>query len=232
MRCMSRRPTRRSAIGPSPAAESYLKADAILDAARKTGAEAIHPGLRISHRRMRTLPRRAKRAGIVFIGPDAGADAGLRPEAHERANLRCKPRCRWLPGSALLRDIDARDARGGAHRLSGDAQEHGRRRRHRHAARVERSATSRRCIERVERLAPQQFQGRRHLHREICRARRGTSRCRSSATARATSSRSASATAPRSGATRKSIEETPAPNLPEATRAALWETARRLGADR
>ena len=31
-------------IGPSPARESYLKADAILEAARTTGAEAIHPG--------------------------------------------------------------------------------------------------------------------------------------------------------------------------------------------
>ncbi|WP_141701606.1 biotin carboxylase N-terminal domain-containing protein, partial [Methyloceanibacter marginalis] len=32
------------AIGPPPAAESYLNAEAILDAARATGAEAIHPG--------------------------------------------------------------------------------------------------------------------------------------------------------------------------------------------
>ena len=31
-------------IGPSSAAQSYLKIDAILDAARRTGADAIHPG--------------------------------------------------------------------------------------------------------------------------------------------------------------------------------------------
>ena len=31
-------------VGPSPAAESYLKIDRILDAAKRTGAEAIHPG--------------------------------------------------------------------------------------------------------------------------------------------------------------------------------------------
>ncbi|HAE93109.1 MAG TPA: acetyl/propionyl-CoA carboxylase subunit alpha, partial [Hyphomonas atlantica] len=31
-------------IGPSPAAESYLVADKIIDAVRQTGAEAIHPG--------------------------------------------------------------------------------------------------------------------------------------------------------------------------------------------
>jgi acetyl/propionyl-CoA carboxylase alpha subunit len=32
------------AIGPAPAAESYLNVERILDAARRTGAEAIHPG--------------------------------------------------------------------------------------------------------------------------------------------------------------------------------------------
>src|SRR4051794_1061327 len=31
-------------IGPAPARDSYLRAEAILDAARRTGAEAIHPG--------------------------------------------------------------------------------------------------------------------------------------------------------------------------------------------
>ncbi|HYP80505.1 MAG TPA: biotin carboxylase N-terminal domain-containing protein, partial [Steroidobacteraceae bacterium] len=31
-------------LGPAPAAESYLRGDAILDAARKCGAQAIHPG--------------------------------------------------------------------------------------------------------------------------------------------------------------------------------------------
>src|SRR5437879_10793353 len=31
-------------IGPPPSAESYLKIDAILEACRKTGAEAVHPG--------------------------------------------------------------------------------------------------------------------------------------------------------------------------------------------
>src|ERR1700692_34112 len=31
-------------LGPAPAAQSYLRQDAVLDAARATGAEAIHPG--------------------------------------------------------------------------------------------------------------------------------------------------------------------------------------------
>ena len=50
-RCMSRRRTKRSAIGPSPAAESYLKFDAILDARRRPAPS--HPsGLRFSVRKI------------------------------------------------------------------------------------------------------------------------------------------------------------------------------------
>ena len=40
-------------VGPSPAAESYLRIDRILEAARRHGAEAIHPGLRFPERKRR-----------------------------------------------------------------------------------------------------------------------------------------------------------------------------------
>ena len=87
----------------------------------------------------------------------ASCSSGLRPEQMRafglkhtaRETCRCKRRAAGCPAPACSRDVDARDERGGAHRLSGDAQEHGRRRRHRHAALSPTRASSRRCIERV-----------------------------------------------------------------------------------
>src|SRR5207248_11462418 len=64
-------------IGPPPAADSYLNADAILAAAKATGAEAIHPGYRFLAEN-EDFAAASQRAGIVFIGltPDAIAAMG------------------------------------------------------------------------------------------------------------------------------------------------------------
>ena len=59
-------------IGPAPAAESYLAIPALLDAARRTGAAAVHPGYGFLSESPE-LARACADAGIVFIGP--GADA-------------------------------------------------------------------------------------------------------------------------------------------------------------
>jgi acetyl-CoA carboxylase biotin carboxylase subunit len=59
-------------IGPAAAAESYLSIDAILQAARQTGAAAIHPGYGFLSENARFAAACAD-AGITFIGP--GADA-------------------------------------------------------------------------------------------------------------------------------------------------------------
>ena len=59
-------------IGPAPAGESYLRADAIIDAARATGAEAIHPGYGFLSERA-DFARAVTDAGLVFIGPRADA---------------------------------------------------------------------------------------------------------------------------------------------------------------
>jgi propionyl-CoA carboxylase alpha chain len=59
-------------IGPPPAAESYLRIDRILDAARATGAEAIHPGFGFLSENP-AFVRACEEAGIVFIGPNARA---------------------------------------------------------------------------------------------------------------------------------------------------------------
>jgi acetyl-CoA carboxylase biotin carboxylase subunit len=55
-------------IGPAPASESYLKIDRILDAAKRCGAEAIHPGYGFLSENA-TFARACKDAGIKFIGP-------------------------------------------------------------------------------------------------------------------------------------------------------------------
>ncbi|WP_186308954.1 acetyl/propionyl/methylcrotonyl-CoA carboxylase subunit alpha [Stenotrophomonas rhizophila] len=60
------------AIGPAPARESYLRADAILDAARRTGAQALHPGYGFLSENA-DFAQACAEAGIVFIGPSAAA---------------------------------------------------------------------------------------------------------------------------------------------------------------
>ena len=55
-------------IGPAPAAESYLDMDRILDAAKRSGAEAIHPGYGFLSENSE-FARRCRKAKIVFIGP-------------------------------------------------------------------------------------------------------------------------------------------------------------------
>ena len=59
-------------IGPPPAAQSYLRADLILDACRQTGAEAVHPGFGFLSERA-DFARACADAKVVFIGPNPGA---------------------------------------------------------------------------------------------------------------------------------------------------------------
>lgn len=59
-------------IGPPPATESYLHMDRIIQAARRTGAEAIHPGYGFLAENAEFC-RLCEREGIVFIGPNSTA---------------------------------------------------------------------------------------------------------------------------------------------------------------
>ena len=59
-------------IGPPPSAQSYLLIDRIVEACRKTGAQAVHPGYGFLSEKQEFQKALAK-AGIVFIGPDAFA---------------------------------------------------------------------------------------------------------------------------------------------------------------
>jgi acetyl-CoA/propionyl-CoA carboxylase biotin carboxyl carrier protein len=59
-------------IGPAPASESYLNIPAILEAAKKTGAQAIHPGYGFLAENPRFV-KACDDADVVFIGPSAAA---------------------------------------------------------------------------------------------------------------------------------------------------------------
>ena len=63
-------------LGPAPAADSYLKAELILLAAKETGADAIHPGYGFLSER-ESFARACADAGIAFIGPPPEAIAAM-----------------------------------------------------------------------------------------------------------------------------------------------------------
>jgi len=63
-------------LGPAPAAESYLKTELILLAAKETGADAIHPGYGFLSER-ESFARACADAGIAFIGPPPNAIAAM-----------------------------------------------------------------------------------------------------------------------------------------------------------
>lgn len=82
-------------LGPSPVAESYLKADEIIDIARRSGAQAIHPGYGFLSENP-SFVAAIEEAGLTFIGPSANAikAMGLKDAAKhlmEEANVPVVP---------------------------------------------------------------------------------------------------------------------------------------------
>ncbi len=63
-------------LGPAPAAESYLRADLILEAAKATGADCIHPGYGFLSER-ESFALACEDAGIAFVGPPPKAIAAM-----------------------------------------------------------------------------------------------------------------------------------------------------------
>jgi propionyl-CoA carboxylase alpha chain len=83
-------------IGPPAAAESYLVIDKIVEACRKTGAQAVHPGYGFLSER-EAFPRALDKAGIVFIGPNPGAIAAMGDKI-ESKKAAAKAKVSTVPG--------------------------------------------------------------------------------------------------------------------------------------
>ncbi|MBS0518067.1 MAG: acetyl-CoA carboxylase biotin carboxylase subunit [Proteobacteria bacterium] len=73
-------------IGPPPVGESYLDIDRILDAARQTGADAIHPGYGFLSENER-FGAACEQMGLVFIGPPADAIAAMGNKAAAKRRM-------------------------------------------------------------------------------------------------------------------------------------------------
>ncbi len=73
-------------IGPAPARESYLRIDHILDAARRSGADAVHPGYGFLAERPEFEMACAEN-GITFIGPPASAIGAMGDKAVARMTV-------------------------------------------------------------------------------------------------------------------------------------------------
>ncbi|MBZ0099066.1 MAG: biotin carboxylase, partial [Taibaiella sp.] len=57
-------------IGPAPSSQSYLRADKIIEVAKQTGADAIHPGYGFLSENA-SFSKAVADAGLIFIGPSA-----------------------------------------------------------------------------------------------------------------------------------------------------------------
>ncbi|MCQ6272428.1 urea carboxylase [Pseudarthrobacter sp. R1] len=91
-------------LGPAPAKESYLRVDALLEAARTTGAGAIHPGYGFLSEDA-AFAEAVEAAGLVFVGPTAEQLRifGTKHTARDAARAAGVP---MIAGSGLLADVD------------------------------------------------------------------------------------------------------------------------------
>ena len=92
-------------LGPPPVSESYLRVEKILDAARRTGAQAIHPGYGFLSENA-DFAEACEQAGLAFIGPtpEQMRVFGLKHTARAIAEQNGVP---LLPGTGLVASADA-----------------------------------------------------------------------------------------------------------------------------
>jgi len=99
-------------LGPAPAAQSYLNAERVLEVARRSGADAVHPGYGFLSESA-SFAERAIASGLIWIGPSPGAIRSLGDKLSARA-LAVRAGVPVLPGTetptsdekALQREAD------------------------------------------------------------------------------------------------------------------------------
>ncbi len=92
-------------IGPPPPRESYLKIDTIIDVARKSGADAIHPGYGFLSER-EAFSAACADAGIIFIGPRPDSIAAMGDKQSARTIVK-KAGVPTIPGTEMGLGDDA-----------------------------------------------------------------------------------------------------------------------------
>jgi acetyl-CoA carboxylase biotin carboxylase subunit len=95
-------------IGPSPAGESYLCIDRIVDAARATGADAVHPGYGFLAENA-AFATACRDAGLIFIGPSPEAIRLMGSKTGAR-DVAIRAGVPVVPGTAAPLDAAASDA--------------------------------------------------------------------------------------------------------------------------
>ena len=92
------------AIGPPPAAQSYLDISSIMAAVKATGADAVHPGYGFLAENAR-FARRLARAGVTFIGPGVGAITAMGDKIQSK-KLAGKAGVNTIPGhNEVIKDV-------------------------------------------------------------------------------------------------------------------------------
>ena len=84
-------------IGPAPSSQSYLNIDAIIEVAKKTGTDAIHPGYGFLSENP-VFAKRCEDEGIIFIGPPSHVIAEMGSKIRAR-NLMIKAGVPVVPGT-------------------------------------------------------------------------------------------------------------------------------------
>jgi acetyl-CoA carboxylase biotin carboxylase subunit len=93
-------------LGPAPASESYLSVERLLEAARRTGADAVHPGYGFLAEQAR-FAEAVEQAGLAFVGPPASAIRAMGEKTEARRRM-AKAGVPIVPGTTEpLADGDA-----------------------------------------------------------------------------------------------------------------------------